>query len=466
MKQKSIYFYLAVLTVFLGICSPLLFTHGMFMDGTIYAVLAKNMALGKGSFWLPHFSDTFLPVFCEHPPMAIWIESLCFRIFGTSIFVERFYAVLCIIFIGFLMMKIWKEIVNETVTAWFPLFLFVSVPIITWTATNNMLENSMSIFICFSVWFYLIGMRKKKYYFTIFSGLSLFLGVLCKGVVAFFPWTFPFWIWIFSKKMPFKQVICDTIVLIVCTLLPLILCYISSQEAKLFFDTYLSKQLFSSVAGLKVTVESRFFILKKLFDNMIPCLVLTTGMFIALIAAKKTNLLKIQLRNSLIFFALSLCGILPIMLSFKQSGFYIVPAYPFLTIAFALPFQPFIQQLMEKINASSKGFRTFKVIVCVLFLSVIVFAFTQKGKIGRDSKELQTVFTCCDYIPPNTTISIDLKTRSQWGMQGYFARYKDITLDHSNAHTYYLHDKNVPFRLLEEDYMLVVEVENFILLKK
>jgi len=467
LKQKSIYFYIAVLAVFLGICSPLLFTHGMFMDGAMYAVLAENMALGKGSFWLPHFSEMHMPIFYEHPPLVIWLESLFFGIFGTSsVLVERFYSVFCIIFVGFLVVKIWKGIVNEAVTAWFPLLLFVTFPIITWTATNNMLENTMSIFICSAVLLYLVGLRKRRYFFTIFAGFSLCLGVLSKGIVAFFPWTFPFWLWLFLRKIPFKQVALDTFILAICTVIPLILLYIFSQEAKLFFDAYLSEQLFSSVMGLREIVGSRFFILKRLWDNIIPSLMLILVILTVLIAKKRTFLLKEQIHNSFMFFALSLCGILPIMLSLKQSGFYIVPAYPFLAIALSLPFQPFIHKLMEKINAASKGFLIFKIVSCALLFGVMTFAFSQKGKIGRDKNDLQLVFECNKYIPPNTTISVEFETFTRWGIHAYFARYQDIRLDAHNAHFYYLHDKNLPFRLPEDDYFPVMEIENFVLLKK
>lgn len=462
MKQKSIYFYVAVLGVFFGICSPMLFTQGMFMDGTTYAAIAKNMALGDGTFWKPHCSDTYITVFYGHPPLAIWIESLFFRIAGTSILVERFYSVSCILFIGFLMVKIWKEFTNEIITAWIPLLLLISFPVITWTATNNMLENTMSIFICLSVWLYLIRLRKKKYYFTLLAGLVLCLGVLSKGIVAFFPWTFPFWIWLFSKKIPFKQVVGDTLSLVICTLLPLFLCYILSKDAKLFFDAYLYEQLFSSVTGLRDIAESRFLILKTLWQQVIPCLILVTGLFLVLIAKKKTDLLTIQIRNSLILFSLSFSGILPVMLSLQQRGFYIIPAYPFLAIAFALLFQPFIKQLMEKINGSSRGFLLFKIISCAVFIAVIVFAFSQKGKMGRDKKELSIVFECSKYIPPNTTISIDKETFSNWSLHAYFARYKSISLDDGDSmHSYYLHNPQSPLPPLNEDYVHLTDIEGF-----
>ena len=466
MKQKSIYFYIAVLAVFLGICSPFLFTYGMFFDGVTYAAIAKNMALGKGTFWMPHYTETLYSAFYEQPPFALWIQSIFFRIFGTSILVERFYSVLCIILTGFLMVKIWKEITSETETAWFPLLLFVCFPIITWTATNNMLENTMTVFICSSVFFYLKGVRKKKCHFTVLGGLSLFLGVFCKGIVAFFPWTIPFWIWLFSKKISFRQVMMDTFILVMCTLLPIILLYISSKEAKLFFDTYLSSQLFSSVTGLRETAESRLFIIKSLLSNSIIPFVLITGLYIVQLIKKKTKPMKEQINNSLLFFSLSLCGILPIMLSLKQSGYYIVPAYPFLAIAFALPFQPFVKGLMEKINSSSKSFLVFKIISYFLLISVFLFSFSQKGKIGRDKKELQLVFECGKYIPENTTISIDDETYITWKLHAYFARYKNISLDSDNSQLFYLHNQNLPFSHLHDEYIHLIEIDNFVLLKK
>jgi len=465
MKQKSVYFYIAVAGIFLGICSPFLFTYGMFLDGTTYASIAKNLALGKGTFWMPHYTETLYSAFYEQPPLALWLESIFFRFFGTSIFVERFYSVLTIIIVGFLMVKIWKEITNEIDTAWFPLLLFICFPIITWTATNNMLENTMSIFICCSVLFYLKGIRKKKHYFTVFSGLALFLGVLCKGIVAFFPWTFPFLIWLFSKEISFRQVVTDTFILVICTLFPLVILYFSFQDAKLFFDTYISNQLFSSVTGLRETTESRFFIIKKLWENSIICLVLTAGIFIVQIVKKKTNLIKEQSKNSLLFFSLSLCGVLPIMLSLKQSGYYIVPAYPFLAIAFALLFQPFIKELQEKINISSRGFLAFKIISCVIFISVIAFSFSQKGKISRDKKDLQFVFECSKYIPSNTTISIDNETFFEWGLHAYFARYQSISLDRNNKHLFYLHNQNLPLSHPSEEYIYLVDIENYSIYK-
>ncbi len=63
--------YFLFVALFIGILTPSLFTDGMFMDGTIYAVISRNLAEGNGTFWNLYFSDTVFPVFSEHPPLAL-----------------------------------------------------------------------------------------------------------------------------------------------------------------------------------------------------------------------------------------------------------------------------------------------------------------------------------------------------------------------------------------------------------
>src|SRR5690606_19575093 len=106
MKSKSAAFYISVFAIFLGIISPALFSDGMFMDGLIYATIAKNLANGMGSFWYLKFSETFFSAFHEHPPLAMALQSIFFKIFGDSIYVERFYSMGSFLITGYIMVLI------------------------------------------------------------------------------------------------------------------------------------------------------------------------------------------------------------------------------------------------------------------------------------------------------------------------------------------------------------------------
>lgn len=64
------------MVLLLVIIGPHLVREGMFMDGTIYAVLSRNLAEGIGSFWYLEFTRDPLVVFHEHPPLVMGLQSL------------------------------------------------------------------------------------------------------------------------------------------------------------------------------------------------------------------------------------------------------------------------------------------------------------------------------------------------------------------------------------------------------
>ncbi|MGQ3014586.1 MAG: hypothetical protein ACT6QS_12830, partial [Flavobacteriales bacterium] len=55
---------------------PFLVTEGLFLDGLVYATVARNMAQGSGTFFIPLFEANMHVPFFEHPPLVFWLESL------------------------------------------------------------------------------------------------------------------------------------------------------------------------------------------------------------------------------------------------------------------------------------------------------------------------------------------------------------------------------------------------------
>lgn len=68
--------------LFLVIVLPRLLGYGLFLDGLIYSSIARNLSESVGSLWKPYYTDTSFPVFYEHPPFGLYVQSLFFRIFG------------------------------------------------------------------------------------------------------------------------------------------------------------------------------------------------------------------------------------------------------------------------------------------------------------------------------------------------------------------------------------------------
>jgi len=226
LKQYSPILILA--SVVLLILAPDLFSDGMFMDGTIYAALSKNLAAGIGSFWQPHLSETLFPDFYQHPPLAFGMEALFFKLFGNSFLIERFYSLSTYVISGILISILWLQIGKSKKQVWIPLLFWLANPLIFWAISNNMLENTLNIFILLALISAFKSLKNKSLLWISLAGLSLFLGLLTKGLVALFPLSFFFWYWIFEKKIAFRAMFLKTSFLVFSTLF---LCFYSFYSA-------------------------------------------------------------------------------------------------------------------------------------------------------------------------------------------------------------------------------------------
>jgi 4-amino-4-deoxy-L-arabinose transferase-like glycosyltransferase len=420
-------FYFLIIGVFIFIISPNLFSDGMFMDGLIYSTVSQNLSEGLGTFWNPTFSQTHLSEFHEHPPLAFGIQSIFYSAFGDSRYIDKIYSILTILLISILVLKIWEHF--KLKHGWIPLFLYLITPLIGWTATNNMLENTMSIFTTLSVYFYLKSTENNKYTYIILAGIMLALGFLTKGFFAFFPWSLPFIYWVFIKKTNFKTMFFESIIMVAFTILPLFLLMLISSEAKISLEKYFEIQVVGSLKNV-VTVDSRFFILKKLFTELLPAIGIIV--LITIMAYRnKLNLTHVKKYqyNLYLFFSLGLTGVLPIMISLKQNGFYIVTALPFFAIAIAFLIYPLIEISMNKINFKSNGFKIFRWFSIFIFVLSIGTSLYFAKSIGRDKDKLEDIYTILPHLKNGCIINMDASLNQDWSLYGYFSRYKNISLD-------------------------------------
>ena len=87
-----------------------LIQDGVFMDGMLYISVSKNLADGIGTFWNPHFSLTSMASFHEQPPLYFGLLALFYKIFGTSMYVERIFCFVCYVITAIYINKLWKKI--------------------------------------------------------------------------------------------------------------------------------------------------------------------------------------------------------------------------------------------------------------------------------------------------------------------------------------------------------------------
>lgn len=467
--KKHHYFYLFVGFLFLGITSINLFSDGMFLDGLFYASISRNMAEGLGSFWKPHLSNCLLNEFYEHPPLALGMQSLCFRLFGDSIFVERFYSLFTFVIVGYLIVLIWGKFTGDKKSGWIPLFLWIIVNGITWAAANNLLENTMSIFVCFSVLTYLNSFENKRFFWIIISGVSLTLGLLTKGFFCLYIWGVPFLMWLFKREKNFLQMTTDTIILLLSTILPIVLLYFLVPAAQNNMMSYFNSQVLGSIQNVK-TVDTRFAIIWKFFTNIIVPLIV--ALIIIIIALKKKiekRLLTVNLKVALMFLAIVFTGILPIMISMKQRVFYIMTVYPLFAVGLAYYLYPVLKLAIGNIKSEVKGFKIFKVVTIGVVLVSILLSVLQVNRVGRDKAIVNDSKAVIEVVGENTTINICPNMFSIWSLHGYFSRYGNVSLDKNqeNICEYYLSLNDCSKEYLDKNYDLVrIKTKQFKLYKR
>ncbi len=434
MKESGLPYYIFVFSLFLFLVAPKLFSDGMFSDGLQYATISRNMANGLGSFWNPHLTNSLYSVFHEHPPLALFLESVCFRIFGDSIFVERFYSLFTFILTGWFLVLIWKELTNKVETGWIPLLLWISIPKNSWACANNMLENSMMVFVVLSALFYLKSLYKKRWVFLFFSAIALDAALFSKGFPALYVWSFPLWMALIAKRINGKRMLLDTLLLILFTVLPVLLLLVLSPAASESLSKYFNRQIVGSLENIQ-TVSSRVTILLDfLLAILMPLLIGGGALWMAQKQRVSLQLLKRNRPMSLALFLLAFSGVFPIMISLKQRSFYILTVYPFFALALAIFLLPVAEELLFMLESKKKFHKRFALFSLLLLMASVGFSFMQTKHIGRDRKQVKDVYRIIHYIGKNKAVSISPKLFTNWHLHGYFGRYGNVSLDPNKRH--------------------------------
>lgn len=427
--------------------SPFLFSDGMFMDGLLYACVSRNLAMGIGDLWHLHLTDTLYPIFNEHPPLAFLLQAGFFRLFGDRPFVEALYSLSTFALSAVLMLLCWREIApqSDKHRLWLPFSVWLIIPLVSWSISNNLLENTMMIFTTTAIWLFLMNLRRPSPLLLPAAGIALFLAFYTKGFVALFPLSLPFWSFWVMKNYPLPRFFKETASLLIFLILPFLLMFWLIPDSYDSLVRYLQKQVIGSLSSVQ-TVSSRFYILVRLLMELIPVFII---LIISKILIRSNSNFKSEDGISnfkpqhgifwlMIFTGLS--GVLPIMISLKQSGFYMLAALPVIALAMSLlllnPARNFVGWL--------ERFSFFRRIQWIAAATAIVLGILLNiywsGKIGRDEDKLLDVNMITAALPQGTTISVPAALYDDWSLQGYLERKAFISLDARliNQHEYYL----------------------------
>ncbi len=445
-------FWIFTLALIIGLIVPILIQDGMFMDGVLYTSVAKNLGNDIGSFWFPIFSKNGLAglkTFHEHPPLAFGIQAIFFKILGNSMYTERIYSLLTAFINATLIVLIWRLIFQENERlkslAWFPIILWIIIPVAHWAFRHNMQENTMGAFNLFAVFWGMKAMKQnhKQYMWLLLSAVATFLASFAKGIPGFFTLTIIFAYWLATKKISFKQMIIYSL-FVFTTIVIIYGLILLNDDAFKSLSTYFNNRLLHRIVQ-QHTTGNRMYSLIRLAQELLPSMLIAGGLFLfGKLKYKEIGLIEARKKYIFFFLLMGLFAATPLMLTLVQKGFYLTPSLPYFAIALAILAAPVIVRLIDNINLQHAGFKIWQYTSLILFVLVMGISIAQVGKTSRDAEALHDIYLFGEIIPPHSAVSIPKYMWDDWGLQTYMVRYNDISLDYSADNTFYINEKSNP----------------------
>lgn len=436
MKRKWSLFLIVAAIFLIEICNELP-TTGMFLDGIIYGNLAANLTQGIGTFWSPMTSPSADSPFVGHPPLAFGLLALCYKTFGVHIWVTKCYSLLMVAASGLLILRLWRQVGMKQGTGWLPLLFWILVPLVSQYACDNMLENTMAVFLLAAVACMLHSPTKQAALigWHLLAGGLLYLAFLTKGVTGLYPLCFPLAIWVSDmvflpkhnrRSFPLSLSLC------LITAASLSLCIIVVgliQPASLdYLEAYIATQVISGSKA--VTVSNRWYIIIKFFERTaVVWGLVATILCIYRKRLHRTNqqpIPKAHKRTSTTFFLLTVSGVIPMVLSTKQSDFYIITVFPYFAIAAAALLTDTVEQWIAK--RGTKFQRAMTGIALALSGCAIIMNTANYGKPGRDHTLQQDIKIIAQHLDRGEIVAMPHCMRNQYSLINYAYRSKQIDL--------------------------------------
>lgn len=443
-KKINLLLYLTFSLYFLTIL-PRLLSYGMFFDGVTYASIARNLAEGFGSFWQPYYTDIVYPVFYEHPPLGLFLQSLAFRIAGDSLRVEAIYGFIASLIVLFTIMMIWRfeKKSNENLTGgWAPVLMCVFIPMTSYLFSNNFLEGTSTVFTTLAALFVIGSLLSiKRVIFvtmSILSGIMIFCAVLVKGPVGLFPLAIPFIWYITRDHKNISRPIFTTLLMLLGILGISSILVLLNDDFLISMKRYFSRQVIASLSGNREKGSDHFGILIVTFREVIvPFLV---GIVVWTIFRLKNHSLSIKIgKISMFYLLIALSGSLPVAISPKQLMWYVYPSFPFFALAIASMFNAPFKYIQDIMANTFKSRLILFSIGSLIFIGSVFWMFAENGMVRKD-KEFHKDFSLqVPHIPARQIISVyPPNLKSNWALVANMQRSFRASLSDSLGYKYLL----------------------------
>jgi 4-amino-4-deoxy-L-arabinose transferase-like glycosyltransferase len=450
--KRSFKGYLFLFFLAFGIIITSLFRHGLFGDGLMYLNVAFNNFKGYGDFWHQHYSKTAMSFFCEQPPLYFECLSFFYTLFGGAEYAEKIFTI-CLLFLSVLFIAlIWNKLNKKTPAykslAWLPSVLLIAVPVYSWTYSNQVIETMVvPLSLCaFYILLVLLDEHNKLkvgLLVVLFTSIAICL-LLTKGVQSVFIIAAPFFLSLTNKPSRKKLIVLNFLMGIVFVLSCLLL-FLFCTGAKEWLDCYVNKRLIATFNHVGATTTYHAEIIIRYFTELIP--VLLFFLFVSIfLKIKNKYSFQLQFKNlisnkkSLSLLLISFSASLPLALTLEQRGFYLVPAFPFIVLAFTNMYKRFIFYCFGNLFANHKKMQN---ILLVILGSLSLAFFCYRYDTYKDDGDmLHDIPLVKKYVPYGETIRVDPSMWDMFTLHAYVKKYNDndLSITDTNA-TYFILNK-------------------------
>jgi hypothetical protein len=450
-RQLPLWFF----TLALGAAAtlPKLAAEGTFLDGEIYACLSRNAAAGAGSFWAPHFSATAFASWYEHPPLGIALGALPFRALGDHLWVEHLYSLLILLGGGTLIVAAWRRLFAHEAAVralgWLPLLMWLAIPQITWAYANNMLEGTMSLFTFAAVWCTAAGLvRSRRAWPQLYvaAPLLILLAVLVKDIVGFFPLAAAPAMAVASGAVRWRRawLVALAQAVIVAGCLGLLMQWPPAHEN---LTQFVRTQLVASLTGRRGETANNFIFLVKLFNTLLPPLVLTALLVPWRRAGDGAVAAGLPYRRwAFGLVALASAGSIPLVVSERQSLFYVLPSFPFFALGLAVLAAPQTAARLAAWRLDSRSLRFATALTALLLVAALGWSVTRIGTVSRAPAVRADVKRIVAYLHgpdgdgprPEPVVEAHPSLWQDWGLETLLQRYGAVALSRGDNEPHWL----------------------------
>jgi hypothetical protein len=440
---------------------PLIFQYGVFFDGALYSAYARNLSEGVGSFWNTLAWPGATSPVRDQPPLAFFLQSFFFKAFGNQFFVEGLYGLCCLYLTLGGVLRLNTALPSRTASgatasgttsqpAW-PALLFLTIPIVLWSARNNMIENTLTVLTTWATFFAISATfatsRTRAFLHTIAFAAILVAAFLTKGPVALFPLAVPFLarlVFHFSEWRNPKHIlrnIAHSATLPAATLAAFALLWLV-PDFRNFTHAYFREQILPSSMGARESSGSHFTIVLALINNAgIPvaatlALAFFTKNFPHPRAWFKHPTTASPASNSahqhaLFWFLVFLSAWTPFLISTKQMPWYLIPSLPFLCLALPAAAPRSFHTLSTWLS-TIRARKILMVVLAILLVSGPSLATLSFGRVYKNESFYNSFLPLINTLPTRTQYGVcNAALLREWRMVTPLLRYFQSPVTHN-----------------------------------